>query len=51
MENRETVKHWVGVDWGGEEHAVCVLDSGGAVVSRFRVKHSPEGLEDRKSVV
>lgn len=45
MENRETVKHWVGVDWGGEEHAVCVLDSGGAVVSRFRVKHSPEGLD------
>lgn len=44
MENRDAVMCWVGVDWGGKEHAVCVLDSQGVVMSRLRVKHSPQGL-------
>jgi len=39
-------RHWVGVDWGHQEHAVCVLDGQGTVVSRFRVAHSPEGLQE-----
>jgi len=34
-----------GLDWGGAQHAVCVLDrESGAVVDRFEVRHDAEGL-------
>jgi transposase len=35
----------VGVDWGSEQHAVCILDSDGSVLAAFSVPHSAEGLE------
>ena len=35
----------VGVDWGSEQHAVCVLDADGSVLSRFTVAHTAAGLE------
>lgn len=34
-----------GVDWGSEQHAVCVVDADGAVLNRFTVAHTAEGLE------
>lgn len=34
----------VGVDWAQDEHAVCVLDKGGGVVTRFAANHSDAGL-------
>lgn len=35
----------VGIDWGSQEHAVCVLDGDGSVVDRFRVLHTAAGLQ------
>ena len=35
---------FVGVDWGGGAHAVCVLDAQGAVLDRFGADHDREGL-------
>src|SRR5687768_9196758 len=34
-----------GVDWGSEQHAVCVIDADGSVLSRFTVAHTKAGLE------
>src|SRR5215469_3401394 len=33
-----------GIDWASADHAVCVVDAGGAVVSRFTAAHTAEGL-------
>ena len=33
-----------GLDWGGKEHAVCVIDEHGAIVARFVAAHTAEGL-------
>jgi transposase len=33
-----------GLDWGGERHAVCVVDQAGKVVDHFEVGHDAEGL-------
>jgi transposase len=35
----------VGVDWGSEHHAVCVVEADGSVLSRFTIGHSAAGLE------
>jgi len=35
---------WVGIDWGTEEHQVCVEDASGAVIGERRIPHSGEGL-------
>jgi transposase len=35
---------YVGVDWGSEHHAVCVVDAAGQVVSRWKVPHTAAGL-------
>ncbi len=35
----------VGIDWGSELHAVCVLDEHGSIVDRFEAPHTREGLE------
>ena len=35
-----------GLDWGANDHAVCVLDQGGAVVARIDCPHSAAGLAD-----
>jgi transposase len=34
----------VGIDWGGEAHAVCVIDAEGRRLDRFEVGHDREGL-------
>lgn len=33
-----------GIDWASADHAVCVVDGAGRVVSRFTVPHTAEGL-------
>lgn len=35
---------FAGLDWGGEKHAVCVVDEAAKVVDRFEVSHDAEGL-------
>ena len=35
---------FVGLDWGGESHAVCVIDANGAPVDRFSATHDRDGL-------
>ena len=35
---------FAGLDWGGERHAVCVVDEAGKVVVQFEVVHDAEGL-------
>jgi transposase len=35
---------YVGIDWGSEEHQVCVLDGTGRQLGTQRVPHSGEGL-------
>lgn len=34
----------VGLDWGAESHAVCVIDANGAPVDRFSAAHDRDGL-------
>jgi len=34
-----------GIDWASADHAVCIVDAAGAVVSRFSVAHTAEGLK------
>jgi transposase len=36
--------HYVGVDWGNETHAVCVVDGAGRVAARFTINHSRDGF-------
>jgi len=36
---------FVGVDWGGVSHAVCVIDGKGQVADRFVTGHDREGLK------
>jgi transposase len=33
-----------GIDWASADHAVCIVDAAGAVVGRFSVPHTAEGL-------
>lgn len=35
-----------GIDWASEDHAVCVVDAAGEVVTRFEVEHAAAGLRD-----
>jgi transposase len=37
---------FVGLDWGGSSHAVCVIDPAGKPLDRFTVTHDREGLAD-----
>lgn len=37
--------YFVGLDWASKEHAVCVVDERGAVVTRFMALHGATGLE------
>ena len=36
---------FVGLDWGGVSHALCIVDGRGAVVDRFEVGHHRAGLD------
>jgi transposase len=38
------MRFFVGLDWGGERHAVCVVDESAKMVTRFEVAHDGEGL-------
>lgn len=38
------VSHYVGVDWGTEQHSVCVLQGDGRVAARFTIAHSADGF-------
>jgi transposase len=35
-----------GIDWGSEQHAVCVLDATGTMLSQFIVSHTAAGLKE-----
>ncbi len=35
---------FVGIDWGGEKHAVCVLTDKAKVLAHFEITHDAEGL-------
>jgi transposase len=35
---------FTGLDWGGESHAICVVDEAGKVVAQFETSHDAEGL-------
>ena len=34
-----------GIDWASADHAVCLVDAAGRVVTRFSVAHTAEGLK------
>ena len=36
---------FAGCDWGGESHAICVIDEAGAVRWQAKIAHDAEGLE------
>jgi transposase len=38
------MQYFAGLDWGGQKHAVCVVDEAGGIVDRFEVAHNREGL-------
>ena len=38
--------YFVGLDWAAREHAVCVIDGCGAVVTRYTVAHTAAGMVD-----
>ncbi|MBX6765904.1 MAG: IS110 family transposase [Actinomadura rubrobrunea] len=35
---------FVGIDWAAAEHAVCVMNEAGKIVSEFTVRHSADGI-------
>jgi transposase len=37
---------FVGLDWGGLNHAVCVIDAAGRITARFEARHDAAGLTD-----
>jgi len=41
-----TTEFFVGLDWAVHSHAVCVIDSVGAVRERFEIAHDHEGLSE-----
>ena len=41
-----TTQFFVGLDWAVHTHAVCVIDSAGAVRERFEVAHDHDGLAE-----
>jgi transposase len=38
--------YFVGLDWATREHAVCVVDERGAVITRFTAAHTASGMTD-----
>ena len=37
---------FVGLDWAVRTHAVCVIDTVGAVLERFEIAHDRDGLAE-----
>jgi transposase len=40
------MQYFVGLDWAAQEHAVCVVDADGKVVTRFTVEHTAVGMTE-----
>lgn len=40
------MQKFVGLDWGGASHAVCVVNSSGAIVAKLEAEHSAVGLAE-----
>jgi transposase len=40
------MQYFVGLDWASHEHAVCVVDERGNVVTRFMVEHTAVGMTE-----
>ncbi len=40
------MRYFVGLDWGGTEHAVCVVDESGREALRFSATHTADGLAE-----
>ena len=38
------MSYFAGIDWGGSEHAVCVVDETGKISLAMQVKHDAQGL-------
>ena len=41
----------VGIDWAESQHAVCLLDAGGAVRRRLTIPHSVVGLRRLREAI
>jgi transposase len=39
-------EHYVGIDWGSAEHAVCVLDESGRARAEFTIAHTAAGFAE-----
>ncbi|MFI5497404.1 IS110 family transposase [Actinoplanes sp. NPDC051859] len=39
-------EHYVGIDWGSAEHAVCVLDESGRAHAEFTIAHTAAGFAE-----
>lgn len=49
MSDQDNSRDWpafVGIDWGGSEHQLCVLDTTGARLTQQRVTHDVAGLAE-----
>ena len=42
----ETFAWYVGIDWGGEEHYICLLDADGRVHDEWRVAHTAPAIHE-----
>jgi hypothetical protein len=40
------MQYFIGLDWGGAAHAVCVIAADGHEVTRFVAAHTTEGLSE-----
>jgi len=40
------MQYFVGLDWAAHEHAVCVVDERGKVVTQFTVEHTAVGMTE-----
>lgn len=38
------MSYHAGLDWGGETHSICVVDSSGRIIARSEVRHDAAGL-------
>ncbi len=38
------MNYFAGIDWGGSQHAICVVDEAGKIVLALQVAHDDEGL-------
>lgn len=46
MDENDSWPAFAGVDWGGEHHQLCIVDTSGKRLSQLRVTHDVAGLAD-----